>query len=51
MVRQSAPRESRGFTLKMRGPMCETAGRAAMGQKLGDDADEVLKALNERGIT
>ncbi len=22
-----------------------------MGQKLGDDADEVLKVLNERGIT
>ena len=25
--------------------------RKAMGQKLGDDADEVLKVLNERGIT
>jgi hypothetical protein len=25
--------------------------RKAMGQKLGDDADEVMKVLNERGIT
>ncbi len=25
--------------------------RKAMGKKLGDDADEVLKVLNERGIT
>jgi hypothetical protein len=25
--------------------------RKAMRQKLGDDADEVLKVLNERGIT
>ncbi|MFH1107752.1 MAG: hypothetical protein V1790_00940 [Planctomycetota bacterium] len=25
--------------------------RKAMGQKLGDDTDKVLKVLNERGIT